>query len=242
MYSNIDFNKLFDNESEFAKKYKLKKLTDNRIKEVEEFLGYKLPKSYIEVLKIQNGGYVKYENCWLTAIYGIGANNKEFYGLEELFDTAKVEWEYSEEWIPFGETQSGHDWYVMDYSVVDQNGEPRIVRIENEDDNARYLVANNFEEFIYMVYNNKKIEGQLIVNEKKIEQQNIEKELSDIDGNISVCKGLIFFATIILVFSLCKQNWRVSVICILVVLIIIPFWVKYEKKYKAVKAHNSRED
>ena len=242
MYSNIDFNKLFDNESEFAKKYKQEKLTDNRIKEVEEFFGYKLPKSYIEVLKIQNGGYIKYENCWLTAIYGIGANNKEFYGLEELFDTTKVEWEYPSIWIPFGETQSGHDEYVMDYSVVNQNGEPRIVRIENEDDNAMYFVANNFEEFIYMVYNNKDIYGQLIVDDKKIEQQNIEKELSDIDGNLSVCKGLVFFATIILVFNLFKQNWVVSVICILVILIIIPFWVKYEKKYKAVKARNLREN
>ena len=56
------------------KKYKQEKLTDNRIKEVEEFFGYKLPKSYIELLKVQNVGYIKYENCWLTAIYGTGAN------------------------------------------------------------------------------------------------------------------------------------------------------------------------
>ena len=31
-----------------------------------------------------------------------------------------------------------------------------------------------------------------------------------IDGNLSVCKGLVFFATIILVFSLFKQNWVVT--------------------------------
>ncbi len=244
MYNNIDFNKLFDNESEYGKKYNHGKLDDNRIKEVENTLECKLPNSYIELLRIQNGGYISenFSECWLTAIYGIGANNKEFYELEELFDTAKVEWEYPSIWIPFGETQSGHDEYVMDYSAVNQNGEPRIVRIENEDDNAMYFVANNFEEFIYMVYNNKDIYGQLIVDDKKIEQQNIEKELSDIDGNLSVCKGLVFLATIILVFSLFKQNWVVSVICILVVLIIIPFWVKYEKKYKTVKARNLRED
>lgn len=61
-----------------------------------------------------------------------------------------------------------------------------------------------------MVYNNKDTYAQLIVDDKKIEQQNIEKDLSDIDGNLSVCKGLVFFATIILVFSLFKQNCVVT--------------------------------
>ncbi|MBO5349839.1 MAG: SMI1/KNR4 family protein [Clostridia bacterium] len=165
MYKNIDFNKLFDNESEFAKKYKQEKLTDNRIKEVEEFLGYKLPKSYIELLKVQNGGYInkKHEICWLTAIYGIGANDKSFYGLEEEFKLWIDEWGYPDIGIPFGETQSGgHDMYFMDYSSVDERGEPRIVRIDNEDNNARYLVANNFEEFINKVYNNEDIHGEFL--------------------------------------------------------------------------------
>lgn len=116
MYKNIDFNKLFNNESEFAKKYNHEKLTDNRIKEVEELLEYKLPKSYIELLKVQNGGYInkKYEKCWLTAIYGIGANDKSFYGLEEQFKLYKEEGEYPDIGIPFGETQSGgHDMYFI---------------------------------------------------------------------------------------------------------------------------------
>ena len=34
--------------------------------------------------------------------------------------------------------------------------------------------------------------------------------MSDIDGNLSVCKGLVFFATIIPAFNLFKQNWVVT--------------------------------
>lgn len=237
MYNNIELNKLFNKESEYAQGYNCGKISESRIKEAENNLGHKLPKSYIELLKIQNGGYVSdiFGDCWLRTIYGIGADKKDFKGIEELFDTGKVDWEYPDKWIPFGGTQSDHDWYVMDYSNAEQNKEPRILRIENEDNNATYFVANNFEEFIYMVYNNENIYGNLIVDKKKSEQQKKEKELDDIDGNMSVCKGLIFFAIIILLFSLFKQNWVVTAICIIIVLIIIPFWIKYEKKYKKVK-------
>lgn len=231
MYSNIDFNKLFDNESEFAKKYKQKKLTDNRIKEVEEFLEYKLPKSYIELLKIQNGGYINYENCWLTAIYGIGENNKVFYGLEELFDTAKVEWEYPSIWIPFGETQSGHDWYVMDYSVVDQNGEPRIVRIENEDDNSRYLVANNFEEFINKVYNNEDIHGIFLDKSLKISiTDNLEskeqlKNSDDLKINsiLFLCIA-VFFLIFAIPLGIVATIIDCSIILICIILIFYSKW------------------
>lgn len=124
MYNHINFNKLFDNESEYGKKYNHGKLTDGRIKEVEEFLGYKLPKSYIELLKIQNGGYInkKYKECGLTAIYGIGPTAKTLYGLEEEFKLWINEWEYPDIGIPFGETQSGgHNIYFMDYTSVDKN-------------------------------------------------------------------------------------------------------------------------
>ena len=54
MYNNIDISKLFDNESKFGKEYYQGELKENRIKEVENNLGYKLPKSYIPL-------WVKYE-------------------------------------------------------------------------------------------------------------------------------------------------------------------------------------
>lgn len=73
------------------------------------------------------------------------------------------EWEYPDIGIPFGETQSGgHDMYYMDCRSVDANGEPRIVRIDNEQDNSIYFVADNLEKFLEMIYNNQDTQGKLI--------------------------------------------------------------------------------
>ena len=69
------------------------------------------------------------------------------------------EWEYPDIGFPFGETQSaGHDMYYMDFRFADENGEPRIVRIDNEMDNEVYFVADNLVEFIKLIIANQEIE------------------------------------------------------------------------------------
>lgn len=55
--------------------------------------------------------------------------------------------------------------YYMDYGSVDENGEPRIVRIDNEGDIAIYFVADNLVEFIKMVFKNQEIQETLIKRE-----------------------------------------------------------------------------
>lgn len=241
MYNNIDFNKLFDNKSDYAKKYNCGKLDENTVNEVENGFGYKLPKSYIEFLKIQNGGYLSecFGESWLRAIYGIAKDEKSIYGIENLFNDEGVEWNYPNTLIPFGETQSGHDWYAMDYSDISKNEEPKIVRVENEDNFEKYFVSNNFKEFINMVYNGQDIDGKIIIDEKKIAQQkyqNLEKELDDINGNISLCRGFLFFGLIALVFAIFKHSLIVIIVTFFVLIGIVPFLIKYEKEYKEIKS------
>lgn len=48
--------------------------------------------------------------------------------------------------------------YYMDFRVTDENGEPRIVRIDNEMDNEVYMVADNLPEFIKMILRNEPID------------------------------------------------------------------------------------
>lgn len=75
-----------------------------------------------------------------------------------MFDNWINEWEYPNIGIPFGETQSaGLDMYFMDFSVVDANGEPRIVHIDNEADNSIDVVADNLEDFLTKIYNNEEV-------------------------------------------------------------------------------------
>lgn len=164
MFENIDLNKLFDTESDYAKGYIYGTPTEEMIARAEKSIGYTFPKSYIELLKFQNGGVMSNnlsDECWITAIYGIGETESAFNGIEEMFINWIEEWEYPNIGIPFGETQSaGHDMYFMDMREVDANGEPAIVRIENEGDpeDANIIkIADNLEEFLKMIINGDEI-------------------------------------------------------------------------------------
>ena len=52
--------------------------------------------------------------------------------------------------------------YYMDFRSVDEKGEPRIVCIENEDDNAVYYIAHDLPEFIGMILRDEEIHGERI--------------------------------------------------------------------------------
>ena len=155
MLEELDLTKLFDIESNWGKEYIMAPLTDEMIKRAESTIGYKLPQSYIELLRFQNGGVIEDDDCWLTAIYGIGKTEDAFNGLEEMFDNWINEWEYPNIGIPFGETQTaGHDMYFMDYRNLGTSGEPTIVHIGNEgspEDIRITKVADNLKAFLEMV-------------------------------------------------------------------------------------------
>ena len=160
MYEYIDVNKLFDNKSTYGKKFKFGPVTDEMIKKVEEKLGYKLPNSYIELLKIQNGGLINgdlYEDyAEVECIYGISEDENSFYGLLSMYDNWIEEWEYPRIGIPIAETESaGHEIYFMDYRNVGEDGEPKIILIDQENDYSENFVAENFEEFVRKIYNRK---------------------------------------------------------------------------------------
>ena len=51
LFGDIDLTKLFDPDSEYGKSYVFGELTDEMIARAEQTLGYKMPASYIELLK-----------------------------------------------------------------------------------------------------------------------------------------------------------------------------------------------
>lgn len=157
MYEDIDVNKMFDNESSYGKEFKFEPITEEMIKRAEEKLGYKLPNSYIELLKLQNGGCINedlYEDyAEVACIYGISGDEKKFYGLVSMYSNWIDEWEYPRVGIPIAETESaGHEIYFMDYRDLGENGEPKIILIDQENDYKETYVAENFEEFVKMIY------------------------------------------------------------------------------------------
>ena len=52
LFGDIDLTKLFDHDSEYGKSYVFGEITDETIARAEQTLGYKMPASYIELLKV----------------------------------------------------------------------------------------------------------------------------------------------------------------------------------------------
>ena len=163
LFAGVDLSKLFDNGEKRRSRYELPQISEEWIERTEKAIGYKISPAYKELLAYQNGGEICDDNDerWLTAIYGIGPKQDSPNSLEEMFDNWKNGWEYPDIGIPFGETISGgHDMYYMDYRSVDDNGEPRIVHIDNEGEVQISFVANNLVEFIKIVLANKELSAR----------------------------------------------------------------------------------
>ena len=100
MLEELELTGLFDKESDWGKEHIMAPLTDEMIKRAESTIGYKLPQSYKELLRFQNGGAIADDDCWLTVIYGIGKDVDACNGLEDMFDNWMNEWEYPNIGIP----------------------------------------------------------------------------------------------------------------------------------------------
>lgn len=160
----IDFNLIdFWESSEYAdKEYVDESVSEKLITKVESRLGYKLPQSYIVLMKNQNGG-IPINTCFptnertswaedhvaISVIMGIGF--KKIYsicgglGSQFMID----EWEYPNDGIYICTCPSaGHDMILLDYSKCGTEGEPTVVHVDQEHDYKKTLLANNFSEFI----------------------------------------------------------------------------------------------
>ena len=159
---DFDLTELFDKESEYGKDFHFDAPSDGMLARAEEKIGYRFPASYVELLKTWNGGVISddLDESWLSTIYGVAPMMENENGLEAMFDNWRDEWEYPDIGIPFGETQSaGHDMYYMDFRTVSEDGEPIIIRIDNEMDNEEYFVADNLAEFLSMIRRNEDATG-----------------------------------------------------------------------------------
>ena len=181
-FEGIDLNRLFDKDSDLMSSALHNDVSDELISRAEATMGYKLPESYKELLRFRNGGSINgdLEECWLTEIYGIATDPDDFHGLEAMYDNWRNEWEYPDIGIPFGETASaGHDMYYMDCRVTDENGEPRIVRIDNEMGNEVFFIADNLPEFIKLILKDEPIDEKSTGEKFEIEYEQPEAPVKE---------------------------------------------------------------
>lgn len=162
MFEGFDFANFWD-DSEYAKKsYIEESPSDELILEIEQEIGYKLPASYIWLMKQHNGG-VPVNQCYPTnqltscssdyiaidGIMGIGREKNNSIcgdlGSQFMID----EWEYPNIGVAICDCPSaGHDMVFLDYRECGAQGEPKVVHIDQEDDFYITPLAETFEQFI----------------------------------------------------------------------------------------------
>lgn len=137
-------------------------LTDDIVATVERELGYRLPASYVELMRFQNGGIprrtnhrIKQRTSWshnhiaISGIYSIGGDRpcSLLGSFSSQFWIDK--WGYPPIGVYFADCPSaGHDMLCLDYRACGPRGEPQVVHIDQEWDYQIVLVAKSFEAFI----------------------------------------------------------------------------------------------
>jgi hypothetical protein len=137
-------------------------LTDKAIATVEKKLGYKLPESYVELMRFQNGGIPQRKNhrtkeptSWaddhvaITGIYSIGDDKPGSLCGEFRTQFWVEEWGYPPIGVYFADTPTaGHDMVCLDYRACGPTGEPQVVHVSQKRDYKIVSVAKSFEDFI----------------------------------------------------------------------------------------------
>ena len=132
-------------------------LTDDMVAEAEARLGYRLPKSYLQLLRIRNGGVPErccfkttFATSWahdhikIDAILGIGGPWGIDAGPQSSAEMI-TEWGYPAIGIVICDLPSGgHDTVMLDYSQHDP--EPQVVYID--EDRSPRVLAPSFAQFL----------------------------------------------------------------------------------------------
>lgn len=162
IYNDLDLTSFWDDSEYSLKEYVDQKPSDELIYSIEQELGYKLPASYIQLMKLHNGGIPK-NTCFptngptswatdhvaITGIFGIG-RNKTYSLCGSLGSKFMIdEWDYPQIGICICDCPSaGHDLIMLDYSKDGNSGEPEVVHVDQENDFKITFLAKNFETFI----------------------------------------------------------------------------------------------
>ena len=173
IFIDFDFSD-FWNDSEYSlKKYVEDYPSDELIHSIEKELGFKLPASYIELMKLHNGGKPK-NTCFpttertswaedhvaITGIMGIG-RTKTFSLCGSLGSQFMIDqWNYPGSGVFICNCPSaGHDMIMLDYSQCGPDGEPQVVHIDQEFDYKKTFLAKDFETFIRGLVNDEVYES-----------------------------------------------------------------------------------
>lgn len=167
IFDGFDLANFWEDSDYARKEYVEEPLSDDLVSSIEEELGVRLPASYLELMRTQNGGIprstrfpTKTRTSWakdhvaITGIFGVG-RNKTYSLCGELGSIfMQEEWGYPGWGICVCDCPSaGHDMIMLDYRNCGRNREPEVVHVDQELDYKVTFLAKNFEAFIQGLVN-----------------------------------------------------------------------------------------
>jgi tetratricopeptide (TPR) repeat protein len=181
-FEGFDFSDFWKDSDYALRDYVEEQPSDGLIAEIERELGYKLPGSYIWLMKQHNGG-IPAATCFptdgpvswasghikITGIMGIGRTKP--YSLCGALGSRFMleEWGYPDIGVMVCDTPTaGHTMVMLDYRACGSAGEPAVVWVDQENDYAVTFLAKDFETFI-----------KGLVTDEAIERIREEKEPED---------------------------------------------------------------
>lgn len=131
-------------------------LTEEMVRQAEETLGVRLPRSYVELLNRQNGGVLtngcfptSFRTYWaadhfqVDVIIGVGYEE----GIDSQSTYLISEWDYPNIGVVIAVTPSaGHDTVMLDYSQSGPEGESAVAYVG--EDRVPHRVADSFQQFL----------------------------------------------------------------------------------------------
>lgn len=161
-FEGFDFTNFWNDGTCARQEYVSDPPSDELISSVEKELGYKLPASYIWLMKRHNGG-MPVNTCFptseptswaadhvpITGIFGIG-REKAYSLCGELGSRFMIdEWNYPAIGVAICDCPSaGHDMIFLDYRACGPGGEPAVVHVDQENGYKITHLADSFEAFI----------------------------------------------------------------------------------------------
>jgi hypothetical protein len=153
----------FWKDSEYARQeYLGEALTEELVRSVEQQLGFKLPASFLQLMRTQNGGIPARRHMVLksgstteaaiieiSGIFGIGTRNPSTLCGSSGSRFWVEEWGYPPIGIYFADCPSaGHDMVCLDYRACGSLGEPAVSHVDQEQDYRILVLADTFANYV----------------------------------------------------------------------------------------------
>jgi len=168
---DTDTGNFWDNNEHALREYVSKPITDELISSVEEQLVFKLPASYIQLMKLHNGGIPRntrysigstvhgQNHIVISGFFGIGRDKKKSL-CGELGSRYMIEnFGYPEIGVVICDCPATGDAVMLDYRPAGNDGEPEVVYVDRVNDNKLIKLADNFESFIQGLMKAENTEG-----------------------------------------------------------------------------------